>query len=441
MYENFLYKYDYDVRKTGDARWIDQKCTYDVVSIIADCIIEYVDENDIKEFTVSDIWHSEYARRNVISIFSKPDPELKAGNEYDKYFGQSIKLLGYSKILNTRKDRNRYYYSINNRELLEKIALRPTNALNFLYEYIVKVLKDSGIWSSFEEFFKSQTKESYKHTRDTFISFTINYTNINREKECGRIFIKVINPIAFILKKHGTQRGGISKNNITLSDLQYNRANWRDELSGKDKSVTRAEYEPTVEQIQARAMDNYTVNKAKKAMRKFNDSIYNGESEVRQSTEVVNATQAHHIFIQSEYPSIADYLENLIMLTPNQHYSMAHPNNNTHYVDKDFQYICLIAKSIKIYLDLISEKEDKFYNFEDYKFVLNTGLETNDFASIKYLDFASIIEKIDYFFINNISNNKYYKLINDNKLDRNQQYLGNCSGFKAVAEEDMEYKI
>ena len=188
-------------------------------------------------------------------------------------------------------------------------------------------------------------------------------------------------------------------------------------------------------------MDNYTVNKAKKAMRKFNDSIYNGESEVRQSTEVVNATQAHHIFIQSEYPSIADYLENLIMLTPNQHYSMAHPNNNTHYVDKDFQYICLIAKSIKIYLDLISEKEDKFYNFEDYKFVLNTGLETNDFASIKYLDFASIIEKIDYFFINNISNNKYYKLINDNKLDRNQQYLGNCSGFKAVAEEDMEYKI
>lgn len=89
---DFLDKYDYDVIKTGDARWIDQKCTYDVVSIIADCIIEYVDENDVKEFTVSDIWHSEYARENVISIFSKPDPELKAGNEYDKYFGQPIKL-------------------------------------------------------------------------------------------------------------------------------------------------------------------------------------------------------------------------------------------------------------------------------------------------------------------------------------------------------------
>lgn len=438
---DFLEKYDYDVRKTGDARWIDQKCTYDVVSIIADCIIEYMDENEVKEFTVSDIWHSEYARENVISIFSKPDPELKAGNEYDKYFGQPIKLLGYSKILDVRKEKNRYYYSINNRELLEKIALRPTNALNFLYEYIVKVLKDSGIWDSFEEFFKIQTKESYKDVRDTFIRFTINNTKINGETECGRIFTKVINPLAFKLKKQGTERGRISKNTITLSDLQYNRANWRDELSGKDKSITRAEHEPTVAQLQARAMASYTVNKAKKAMRKFNDSIYNGKSEVYQATEMVNATQAHHIFTQSDYPTIADYVENLIMLTPNQHYSMAHPNNKTQYVDKDFQYICLIAKSTQIYLDLTSEKEDKFYDFEDYKFVLNTGLETEDFSSISYLDFASIIDKIDYYYIDNISSNKYQKLINDNKLDRNPIYLNNTDSVRMVAEDQSKYRL
>ncbi len=205
--------------------------------------------------------------------------------------------------------------------------------------------------------------------------------------------------------------------------------------------MTRAEHEPTVAQLQARAMASYTVNKAKKAMRKFNDSIYNGKSEVYQSNEMVNATQAHHIFTQSDYPTIAGYVENLIMLTPNQHYSIAHPNNNTQYVDKDFQYICLIAKSTKIYLDLTSEKEDKFYDFEDYKFVLNTGLETEDFTSISYLDFASIIEKIDYYYIDNISNNKYYKLINDNKLDRNQQYLENSIDFKMVAGEQTDYRI
>lgn len=103
IYKEFLNKHNYDIRVSGDARWIDQKCTFDVVSIIADCICEYVDGAEEREFTVSDIWHSEYTRENVIEIFSKPDPALEAGNEYDKYFGQPIKLLGYSKVLSVRK--------------------------------------------------------------------------------------------------------------------------------------------------------------------------------------------------------------------------------------------------------------------------------------------------------------------------------------------------
>ena len=416
LYDEFLSQYDYDIRKSGDARWIDQKCTYDVVSIIADCINEYVENSNSEEFTVSDIWHSDYARENVVSIFSKPDPELKAGNEYDKYFGQPIKLLGYSHVLNVRKEKNRYYYSINNQEILEKIALRPMNALNFLYEYISKVLLDSGLMKPFEDFFRIQTKDSYKEVRDNFISFTINNTKINGEKECGRIFTKIINPLAFKLKKLGTKNGRISEFVITLNDLQYNRPNWRDELSGKDKSVTRSEYEPTVAQLQARALATYTVNKAKKAVRKFNDIFNNGQTEVCQSTELVKATQAHHIFTQSDYPSIADFIENLIMLTPNQHFSMAHPNNKTQYIDKDFQYVCLIAKLTRIYDNLTSDNADKFYDFDDYKCVLNTGLETDEFSSIEYLDFASILDKIDDFYCDELLNNKYSDLIKNNHL-------------------------
>lgn len=411
LYDEFLSQYDYDIRKSGDARWIDQKCTYDVVSIIADCINEYVENSNSEEFTVSDIWHSDYARENVVSIFSKPDPELKAENEYDKYFGQPIKLLGYSHVLNVRKEKNRYYYSINNQEILDKIALRPMNSLNFLYEYISKVLSDSGLMQSFEDFFRIQTKDSYKEVRDNFISFTINNTKINGETECGRIFTKVINPLAFKLKKLGTEKGKISKFAITLNDLQYNRSNWRDELSGKDKSVTRSEYEPTVAQLQVRALETYTVNKAKKDVRKFNDRFNNGQTEVCQSTELVKATQAHHIFAQSDYPSIADFIENLIMITPNQHFLMAHPNNKTQYIDKDFQYVCLIAKLTRIHDNLTSDNVDKFYDFDDYKYVLNTGLETDEFSSIEYLDFASILDKIDYFYSDELLNNKYSDLI------------------------------
>lgn len=411
IYEKFLNQYNYDIRKTGDARWIDQKCTYDVISIIADCIIEYTTETGLEEFTVSDIWHSDYARENVISIFSKPDPELKARNEYDKYFGQPIKLLGYSKILNVRKCKNRYYYSINNRDILEKIALRPTNALSFLYAYICKVLSDSDLIEDFNKFFEIQDKNTYKIVRDRFIQFTINNTNINGEIECGRIFTKILNPIAFKLRKLGTKQGRISKNIITLNDLQYNRSNWRDELSGKDKSIPRKDYEAKNNQSQSKALAKYTVNKAKKALRTFNDRVYNGASEIHQEGENVPATQAHHIFSQSEYPSIADFVENLIMLTPNQHFYMAHPENKTQYIDKDFQYICLIAKSTKIYENLISS-EEKFYDFDDYKYVLNTGLETDVFSSVNYLDFATIVNKIDYFYSD--INNKYDYLIQDN---------------------------
>jgi hypothetical protein len=422
LYGEFLNKYNYDVRKTGDARWIDQKCTYDVLSIIADCIIEYVeesknesDDNKQIEFTVKDIWHSEYARKNVIAIFSKPDPFLKAANEYDKYFGQPIKLLSYSKLLNSEKRGARYYYSINNRQILEKIALRPMNALEFLYEYITKVLKDSGIYDVFEDFFRLQTKDAYAHVRNTFIQFTINNTKINGETECGRIFTKVINPLAFKLRKCGTARGTLSKNIITLNDLSYNKPNWRDSLSGKDKSVTRKEHELSPQELKTEAYAAYTVDKAKKAVRRYNFKINEGKSEVIQESEKVLATQVHHIFSQSDYPSIADYVENLIMLTPNQHFLMAHPKNKTYYIDKDFQYVCLIAKSSWIYLDLTSENEDKFYNFEDYKYVLNEGLETNVFETSSLNDFASIIEKIDYFY-SDLSENKYAYLVDDNKV-------------------------
>ena len=127
------------------------------------------------------------------------------------------------------------------------------------------------------------------------------------------------------------------------------------------------------------------------------------------------ATQAHHIFPQSDYPSIADYVENLIMLTPNQHYFMAHPNNNTQYIDKDFQYICLLAKSTKIFLDLTSDDPEKFYDFEDYKHVLNTGLKTEEFNHVRSLDFQTILEKIENLYPDN-EDSRYAYLLAQNKL-------------------------
>jgi hypothetical protein len=43
--DKFLSKNDYDIRKRKNARWIDQKCTPDVLSIVSESIIEYISNN------------------------------------------------------------------------------------------------------------------------------------------------------------------------------------------------------------------------------------------------------------------------------------------------------------------------------------------------------------------------------------------------------------
>ena len=159
---DFLNSYNYDIRISHNARWIDQKCTPDVISIIADCILEYTNYSTQIEFLVKDIWNSQYARKNILTIFSKPDTNSQsAKNEYDKFFSQPIKLLAYSNILIGHKKGNKYTYKIGNLDLLEYIMQRDTNTLNFLIFYIQKVLKDSGIYEAFEIFFQCQNKDSF----------------------------------------------------------------------------------------------------------------------------------------------------------------------------------------------------------------------------------------------------------------------------------------
>ena len=158
----FLVQYDYDVRKTENARWIDQKCTPDVLYIIADCILHYVDSKGDRniEFSTRDIWDFEYSVESVGDYFNKVHVlHEKAKNEYDKFFAQPLKLFGYSHILFESKKGNRNIYRINNHELLSHIATSDRFAYRFLINYIPKVLNDSEIYDMFETFFTSQSKE------------------------------------------------------------------------------------------------------------------------------------------------------------------------------------------------------------------------------------------------------------------------------------------
>lgn len=398
--QRFLDEHDYDVRKTHNGRWIDQKCTMDVVCLVSDCIVEYTSNKPDKTFTVNDIWYSDYTVENVQQIFSKPDPTEKASNEYDKYFGQPIKLLDAAGIIHGEKSGRGYTYSIVNQELLEYISFRERNSYNFLCLYIEKVLKDSGIYRMFEYFFRLQDKNSFKELKDAYTSFTIQNTPINGATECGRIFTKVLNPLACKYKKCGTERGHLSKDIITQDMIMYNQRNWRDILSEKPKDMTRVDYEITLPKPNDDYMTTYRINRAKRNLRRFNDLYRDGKTELFDERHIMDpATQIHHIFPSNEFPMIADYLENLIALTPTQHYSYAHPNNNTQYVDKDYQYLCLIAKTGAIRDNLIGNTDKPIiYDFYLYQNVLNTGLNTEEFFEVQEMDFNGLLNRLEKYY-------------------------------------------
>ena len=111
------------------------------------------------------------------------------------------------------------------------------------------------------------------------------------------------------------------------------------------------------------------------------------------------ANKIHHIFPVNEFPIIADYLENLIALTPTQHLLYAHPNNNTQYIDRMYQYLCLVAKTGTIRDNLLGKKEEPIiYDFYLYQIVLNTGLGTEEFFDIQEMDFDGLLNRIEKFY-------------------------------------------
>lgn len=129
----FLSNYDYDIRKSGSARWIDQKCTPDVLWSISDFIVNYVD-NVKEDFTVRDIWNSDYAKETIDATFLKPDTdEKKAENEYDKFFSQPLNMLCYAHVLIDVSATKSHLYKVENRDALDYISRNDMNSLKFIF--------------------------------------------------------------------------------------------------------------------------------------------------------------------------------------------------------------------------------------------------------------------------------------------------------------------
>lgn len=394
--DSFLDQFNYDIRISGNARWIDQKCTPDVVCIIADCILNYVESDVSLRFFTKDIWKSEYAQE-VSNLFSKPSVHsVNAQNEYDKFFQQPMELLAYSGVLSKEKKGNQNWYVVKNIELLSYIAVRERNALKFLTHYIKRVLSDSELYDCFETFLDSPNVNNFSELKSVFEQFTLKYTSINTEVECRRIFTKILNPLAFDMKSYGTERGRLSQQKIAFDQLMYNRLNFRDLYTNKPKDITRNEHEPTLsEKLKLERFWKYNSNKAKKLLRKFNDEFFNSISEHYDDLANTEATHIHHIFPEALYPVISGSVENLIALSPSQHLNRAHPLGKTQEIDKYYQYLLLISKTSKIRDNLEQESIPRIYDFEKFKEVLAVGLEDENIYKIPTMDFPKILNIIE----------------------------------------------
>lgn len=394
---DFCSKHDYDIKKSGNGRWIDQKCAADVVTVVADCIYNYALQDDDGFFTSKDIWYYDYTIENVEAIFKKPGVESEAAkHEYDKFFQQPMEMLAHAQVLKKTKHGRNNVYQVNDMEVLEYIALRERNALFFLKTYIEKVLKDSGIYSVFEAFFKEQTKNNYQHAKETFSSFTIKHTKINGVVECNRIFIKVLNPLAYFNNSRGTEMGRLSEQIITYDMLMYNRNNFRDIYADKPKGVTRKEYAAAHPVEVNEAYYHYQSAKAKRFLRLFNDQNRRGQTEHLEPAHMGDAAiHMHHIFPEALYPEICYFLENIIALTPTQHLNYAHPNGHTQEIDEQYQHLLLLSKADRIRENLTDVAVEKIYEFSKFLFVLNVGFDNDSVLEIADMDFYSVINAIN----------------------------------------------
>ncbi|MFC9441763.1 MULTISPECIES: hypothetical protein [Brevibacterium] len=355
-----------DLRKNPNTRFIDQKSTPDLLSLTSALIVELFDEGD--EFS-----HPEFQRRpeveRALAVELKKPPASVTPGENNKLFMHSLKLLSHAGILEETKRNSTNYYRVSNINALRKLANDERQSLNFIIKYVTEVFKQTNALWMFEEFRDSrQDADAYATLKSRFISFARNHMGAglkgaDTDTEARRILPKILNPLAIEWNMNGSIAGKVSKANISVMDLRYSRVNARDrkllrsaETSRQQKKAER--YSSLAERRSSRVTD------AKKLVR----ARHQDRSEI---SGLMPATQVHHIFPASQFPLLASVLENLILLTPDEHNVKAHPLNNTGKVDVTYQRQLLFAK-----LDSIEEsivRGDNFYSIERFAKVVEMG--------------------------------------------------------------------
>lgn len=362
---NLLGSRNYDIRVSGNARFIDQKCTPDILSSVAEAILTLLEDTGKKSFTIKEVWESPFAEKIMTELFQKPSVrDSSAAKEYDKVFSQPIALFRNAGIIAASSNDRPVEYHIVESDILTFISLSDRKALDFLVQYLRKVLVDSDLMHFFTDFFAKPNHDKFAQLKSSFADFLIQHTAINGQTECNRIFTKVLNPLAFAAGTYGTSMGRISNAPIAYPELFYNRINFRD--LEKPKGISRNEWAKSLENS-AGSPEKFQVDKAKRNVKRYESC----RNEVNRFSHE-SADHVHHIFPMCDYPELSDTFENLIVLNPTQHLSYAHPKGNTNAVSNSYQLVCVLAKLNSVLCS--TNAQDSFYSLDNFINVINVGL-------------------------------------------------------------------
>ena len=273
-------------------------------------------------------------------------------------------------MLTVNKDGRTLFFSVANVEMLEYISVKERNAYNFMLKFFGKVVSDSGLRRIFDEYKQNCNSDSKSAKAEIYAKyhrFISANTPSHSKTDVDRIFHKVFNLFAY-----SNMLPGSNGKLLDWYDLMYNRVNWRDK-DKKQKAITRQQaVAAEIEQMNQNFYIEYQVNKAIRKVREKQGTM----SEVHDDLANGVATEVHHIFPKSEFPELASYFENLILLTSSKHRQKAHPKSNFHLIDKEYQLVCLMAKSRTVE-DYINTHGETFYSKKSFLLVVNTGTSSD----------------------------------------------------------------
>jgi hypothetical protein len=299
--------------------------------------------------------------------FSKA-PQENAENEYNKVSSYQLGLLSFAGILKIVDERPKKY-QIENFEAIDFLSINDLNASKFLSEYTEKFLVDNGLISYFEQYKNTPNQDNHLRAKEAYWEWAKVNTGVRGDdrKHTYRVFNKIFNVYCNKHRIPGEDASNITSGPCPYSFLIYNRENFRDQ--DMPSGMTRQQYkEEVLSEIDSDGVVATLLKKAKDAVR----ARHGNDSEIKDANlgyEPNSGVHVHHILPQHSYSQFSLSRENLIALTPGQHFSRAHVEANTKTINSDFQKICLKQKFVAISESV--KNDDGFYNLSEFIKILN----------------------------------------------------------------------